>query len=79
MLKRLKWLLRKEEIDFERAKYKGKLAGQGYKYSRSIDGLISTRIIIFSMSSLIGLILGCKPQVENTEKRDYETIWDEDI
>lgn len=35
----LKRLLRKDELDFEKRNFKGKLAGTAYKYSQSLDGL----------------------------------------
>lgn len=53
MVENFKWLLRQEEIDFTKRKYKGQLAGQAYKYAMNIDGLIRTRILIFLMSVLV--------------------------
>lgn len=53
MVDSFNWLVRKEELEFKKIKFRGKLAGQAYKYSRNIDGLIRTRIIIFAMSLLV--------------------------
>ncbi len=53
MIEEFQWLLRKEEIEFEKKKFKGILAGKAYKYSRNIDGLIRTRILIFAMSLIV--------------------------
>ena len=53
MIGNFKWLLTNEEIEFEKQKFKGKLAGKAYKYSLNIDGLIRTRILIFAMSILV--------------------------
>jgi hypothetical protein len=53
MVENFKWLLTSEEIEFEKKKFRGKLAGKAYKYSQNIDGLIRTRIIIFAMSILV--------------------------
>lgn len=53
MTDNFKWMLKNEEIEFEKMKFKGKLAGKAYKYSNNIRGLIRTRIIIFSMSILV--------------------------
>ena len=33
-------------------KFKGKLAGKSWKYSKNLDGLIRTRVIIFAISRL---------------------------
>ena len=53
MLDKFQWLLKSEEVNFEKKRFRGKLAGKAYKYSRHIDGLIRTRIIIFAMSVLV--------------------------
>jgi len=53
MVENFKWMIKKEEVEFEKMKFKGKLAGKAYKYSRNIDGIIRTRILIFAMSILV--------------------------
>lgn len=47
------WLGKKEEVEFGKYKFRGKLAGKAWKYTQSLDGLIRTRIIILSMSVLV--------------------------
>ncbi len=47
MLEQFSFLLREDEIETNRKKYVGKMAGRAWKYSQNIDGLIRTRIIIF--------------------------------
>lgn len=53
MLDNLKWLAKTEEIEFEKTKFHGKLAGKAWKYSRNLSGLIRTRAIIFLMAILV--------------------------
>ena len=52
MIDSLKWMLTKEEIEFEKKKFRGKLAGKSFKYSTNIDGLVRTRCMIFIMGFL---------------------------
>lgn len=48
-----KWLGKKDEVDFEKVKFKGKLAGKSWKYSQSLDRIIAVRITIFAMTILV--------------------------
>ena len=51
-MKSFTWL-RSTEIELEQQKFRGKLAGKSYQYSKHLDGLRRTRIIIFVMSLLV--------------------------
>ena len=53
MLHNLKWLGKADEIEFEKNKFKGTLAGKAWKYSRNLDGLIRVRAVIFIMAILV--------------------------
>lgn len=51
-MKNFTWL-RPAEIELEQQKFRGKLAGTSYQYSKHLDNLRRTRVIIFVMSVLV--------------------------
>ena len=53
MTDQLAWLGNKDEVEFAKFKFSGKLAGKSWKYQRNLDGLIRTRIIIFVMAAMV--------------------------
>ncbi len=53
MLNNFQGLLKPEELQLREIKFKGKLAGTAFKYSRRLDGLIMVRLCLFAMSVLV--------------------------
>jgi len=52
-LKEYRYLLKPEELEQSRKKYKGKLAGVRHRYTTALDGLVRVRIMIFGMALLV--------------------------
>ena len=53
MIDRLKWLVKEDELEFEKRKFSGKLAGLSWRYSQNLRGLIRVRAIILIMTLLV--------------------------
>lgn len=53
MIDDFKGLLTRDELDFEQRKFRGKLAAKSYQYSRQLDGLVRTRLIMFFCVPLV--------------------------
>lgn len=66
IMQQLRWLGKAEEVDFEKQKFRGKLAGLAHKYSNAIDGLIRVRLVIFVMA-----LLAFRPVLHNYLVHDF--------
>lgn len=53
MIENFKAFGKQDEVDFEKNKFKGKLAGKAWQYSKHLDGVIRTRVIIFAMAFIV--------------------------